>query len=496
MVEQDANRRKVVSCRIVPERGTWVEFSLNATGVMQARLGQSGKMPATWVLRAFFPEAGDDAGLLEMFYGREMRALKLETAGQLVGQRLAGAVMDGESGRERYAAGHELTLEDVHFLLQGGLSEIETLKQVDDLTILNTIAKDSTRTHEQAVMKIYARFRPEEPASYERAVAFLRDRFQDPRRYSLGSVGRFRLNRKLGLDAPGDAMTLRKEDILEAVKYLIAMRHGKGTPDDIDHLGNRLLRPVARLAEDHLRESFLRLRRDIESSLEKVKGGRTPPPRTLCDGRAIQDGVRAFFGRSELSQVVDQINPLAQLAHERRVSALGPGGLSRKRAGFEARDVHPSHYGRLCPIETPEGPNIGLISYLSLYARLDPYGFVTSPFRPVKGGKPSDEIVWLRADEEEGKRIAPAGALSDGAERVVYREAGEFVEGPVADVDYVEVSPRQMVGVSGALIPFLEHDDANRALMGSNMQRQAVPLLAPEKASVITGVESAVAASS
>ena len=512
-VGTDSNERKVYSCRIVPERGTWIEFSIGTRGVLTARLGRSGKVPGTWLLRALLPEAGSDGELLALFYPSETVPLGESVLDALVGRYLAGEILNAETGEVLARAGVPLDVSDLRQLMRGGLTEISVLTHVEDPVILNTLQKDPTHSHEEAVLKIYARFRPGVSVSPKRAVDFLRSRLQDVSRYCLGPVGRFRLNRKLGLGEPADLMTLSKEDVLCAVRYLVGLRQERGEPDDIDHLGNRLLRPVGKLAEVHLREGFLRLRRTIENSMALLKGGTTPSPRMLCDSRAITDALAGFFGRGELSQVVDQTNPLSQLANERRVSALGPGGLNRKRAGFEVRDVHPSHYGRLCPIETPEGPNIGLISYLSLFADVDQYGFLTTPYRRLNGRQTRDKdearppdaasadaapIEYLRADQEGSALVAPASAASGKANghTVLLRQSGDFVEADRDAIDLVDVSPKQLVGVSGSLIPFLEHNDANRALMGSNMQRQAVPLVSPDPPLVFTGMERAVAASS
>jgi DNA-directed RNA polymerase subunit beta len=369
------------------------------------------------------------------------------------------------------------------------------------MLILNSMHEDSgVRSHEDALLKIYSRLRPGNPPQLEKARELFHEKFYDPQRYRLGRVGRFRLNRKFDQDIPEHIQVLQPQDILNSVKYLIDLRNGRGEVDDIDNLGNRRVRTIAELAGEEFRKGLLKLRRTAQERMnleerEKVK------PRELINSKTFSSAVEYFFGRSELSQVVDQANPLSQLTHERRLSALGPGGLNRKRAGFDVRDVHLSHYGRLCPIETPEGANIGLISSLALYSKLDSYGFLTTPYRKVKKGRVTDEISYLRADEELGMVMAPADVIVDDKgniqqERVLARKDGDNVEVPPDEVHYVDVSPKQIIGVSAALIPFLEHDDANRALMGSNMQRQAVPLLIPEVPIVGTGMEKPVSANS
>src|SRR5262249_5088891 len=304
--------------------------------------------------------------------------------------------------------------------------------------------------------------------------------FQDANRYRLGKVGRFRINRKFDQDIPESEMTLRPLDYLNAIRYILRLRANDGHLDDIDHLGNRRLRTIDELATDELRKGFLKLRRTVQERMS-IREQQDMTPRTLINPKSVSAAIEYFFGRGELSQVVDQTNPLAQLTHERRLSALGPGGLNRKRAGFEVRDVHISHYGRICPIETPEGTNIGLISSLSIYAGVDEYGFLITPYRKVQRRKLTDQVEWLRADEESQSHLAPADTPSDGqkvaSDRVIARFGGDFGYVSADQVQYVDISPKQMVGVSAGLIPFLEHDDANRALMGSNMQRQAVPLL-------------------
>jgi DNA-directed RNA polymerase subunit beta len=351
------------------------------------------------------------------------------------------------------------------------------------------------------LLKIYARLRPGNPPQLEKAIELFHEKFFDVNRYRLGRVGRFRINRKFDQDVPDDVMTLRAEDFINAIRYILKLRGNDPSVsvDDIDNLGNRRLRTIDELACDEIRKGFLKLRRTVQERMS-LKDAPEMSPRTLVNPKSVSAAIEYFFGRSELSQVVDQTNPLSTLTHERRLSALGPGGLNRKRAGFEVRDVHISHYGRICPIETPEGTNIGLISSLSIFAQVDDYGFLITPYRVIKAGKVTEEIRWLRADEETNAFLAPAdtpveaGKLAE--ERVLVRNRGDFVHVDAKQVEYMDVAPCQMVGVSAGLIPFLEHDDANRALMGSNMQRQAVPLLVTEPPVVGTGLEKAVAENS
>jgi DNA-directed RNA polymerase subunit beta len=357
-------------------------------------------------------------------------------------------------------------------------------------------------SHQDALIRIYQRLRPGNPAALDKAITLFDEKFKDTNRYRLGRVGRFRINRKLGLSVPETEMTLRADDLVAAIRYILELMDSENESvevDDIDHLGNRRLRTIDELASDELRKGFLKLRRTVQERMS-LKDVAEMTPRSLINPKSISAAIEYFFGRGELSQVVDQTNPLSMLTHERRLSALGPGGLNRKRAGFEVRDVHISHYGRICPIETPEGTNIGLISSLAIYSGVDSYGFLVTPYRKVSKGKLLDDVVWLRADEEHEAYLAPADApVTDGkvhGETIVARHRGDFVLVPADKIEYIDVAPSQMVGVSAGLIPFLEHDDANRALMGSNMQRQAVPLLVAEPPIVATGMERDVATNS
>ena len=400
-------------------------------------------------------------------------------------------------------SGETITTELFDKLLTTQVPHVGVLGKIKDRLILDSFKEDhQTKTHEAALLKIYQRLRPGNPPQLEKAKDLFREKFQDPNRYRLGKVGRFRINRKFEQDIPEEEMVLHALDYLNAIRYVMRLRAGEGHIDDIDHLGNRRVRTIDELAADELRKGFLKLRRTVQERMS-MREEQDMTPRTLINPKSISAAIEYFFGRGELSQVVDQTNPLSQLTHERRLIALGPGGLNRKRAGFDVRDVHISHYGRICPIETPEGTNIGLISHLSIYARVDEYGFLITPYRKIKErklGTGRDDIHWLRADEESEAFLAPADTSTDGEkinlDRIIARFGGDF--GPIGTdkVQYIDISPKQMVGVSAGLIPFLEHDDANRALMGSNMQRQAVPLLVTEPALVSTGMEREVAKNS
>src|SRR5262245_34147846 len=504
VVETEAGERKLHSCRIIPERGSWIEINVTKKDTLGVRIDQSGKFSAITLLRAMDPAFSSDVDILKAFYPTEVVKVHPGKPDNLVNKLACGDVVDPETG--------EVLLDTT--TSTGNIPITEEVAQkicnsgVTSVTILESIKEDNStkgqtgdlimRTHEQALLKIYQRLRPGNPPQLEKARELFREKFGDPNRYRLGRVGRFRVNRKFELDIPEDEMTLRSLDYLNAIRYIIKLRdpESKATVDDIDHLANRRVRTIDELAADELRKGFLKLRRTVQERMS-LREKQDMTPRTLINPKSISAAIEYFFGRGELSQVVDQTNPLSQLTHERRLSALGPGGLNRKRAGFDVRDVHISHYGRICPIETPEGTNIGLISHLSIYARVDDYGFLITPYRAVHKRKMTPEVRWLRADEEALAQLAPADTTTDGSkllsDRVVARHSGDFGYISADNVQYIDISPKQMVGVSAGLIPFLEHDDANRALMGSNMQRQAVPLLVTEPPLVATGLEREVA---
>ncbi len=405
-----------------------------------------------------------------------------------------GPIVDTETGEILVEAGTQLG--DATAKIQAsGLDTVEVISEVADSLVLTTLSDDSCEGHEEALMKIYSRLRPGNPANLDKAKLLFTEKFYDINRYRLGAVGRFRLNRKFNLNVKEDEMSLRPDDFLNTMKYILGLRQGQGDLDDIDHLGNRRLRTIDELAAAEIRKGLLKLRRTVQERMSSKSPEEVGRIADLVNSKSVSSSIEFFFGRGELSQVVDQTNSLSQLTHERRLSALGPGGLNRKRAGFEVRDVHISHYGRVCPIETPEGTNIGLIVSLGIFSKVDQYGFLVTPYRKVKGKKVTNDVVYLRADEEMKAVFAPPSmvdpkthVLLDGL--VLARKNGELTQVDSAEVEYVDVSPKQMVGVSAALIPFLEHDDANRALMGSNMQRQSVPLLVTEVPRVGTGMES------
>ena len=505
----EPGERKQFSCRVIPERGSWIEIVISKRDTLGVRIDQSGKFSAMTFLRAMNPDYGTSANLVKLFYKTEtVKCGRDDAAAYLNGKYAADDIV--------YPANHEkcgeiicelgqlITKSTGEEIRNSTLKTVEVIEAVDnkvDLLALSSILEDPTVTHEDALLRIYQRLRPGNPPQLEKAMELFNEKFFDANRYRLGRVGRFRINRKFDQDIPDTEMTLKAEDIVNSIRYVIKLRGDDPMAhvDDIDNLGNRRLRTIDELAAEEIRKGFLKLRRTVQERMQ-MKDVEEMSPRTLVNPKSVSAAIEYFFGRGELSQVVDQTNPLATLTHERRLSALGPGGLNRKRAGFEVRDVHISHYGRICPIETPEGTNIGLISSLSIFAKVDDYGFLITPYRSVIGRKVSDEVKWLRADEEARVFIAPADTrVEDGKiaeDRVMARFHNDVVWRAATDVHYIDVSPCQMVGVSAGLIPFLEHDDANRALMGSNMQRQGVPLLVAEAPLVGTGLETAVAESS
>jgi DNA-directed RNA polymerase subunit beta len=482
--------------RIIPERGSWIEISVTKKDVLVIRIDQSSKIPATTFLRAMDEKYGKTEDLIRLFYEtKTVKVKKLDPSMWSV-----GPIVDTETGEILVEAGAQLG-DAVASIQASELKEVTVVTNVTDPLILNTLSEDATESHEEALMKIYSRLRPGNPAQADKAKTLFEEKFYDTNRYRLGKVGRFRLNRKFGTDVSLDQMALCSEDFLRTMKYVLGLRNNEGEVDDIDHLGNRRLRTIDELAAGEIRKGLLKLRRTVQERMSMKSPEDITRVADLVNSKSVSSSIDFFFGRGELSQVVDQTNALSQLTHERRLSALGPGGLNRKRAGFEVRDVHLSHYGRVCPIETPEGTNIGLIVSLGLFSKVDEYGFLVTPYRKVKNKKLQDEIVHLRADEEMEAIFAPPSMvdvekqkLRDGL--VLARKESDLTQCDSSEVDYVDVSPRQTVGISAALIPFLEHDDANRALMGSNMQRQAVPLLDTEAPLVGTGMEVEVAANS
>ncbi|HHT9129724.1 MAG TPA: DNA-directed RNA polymerase subunit beta [Candidatus Brocadiaceae bacterium] len=499
-IEEFHTEKRLHSCRIIPERGSWIELEVGKKDILTVRIDQSGKLPAICFLRAISKDYTNDEDIIRLFYETEIVKIKdYASATKLRGRYTVEKVVNPQTGEIVLEAGRQISDTTIKAIVDLEIKKIEVIKKMEDPLILNSLEADFTKSHEDALLKIYARFRPGNPQQVEKAKQLFYDKFFDVKRYRLGSVGRFRLNRKLGHNINEAEMSLQKEDYVEAIRYIIKLRREESgvSIDDIDNLGNRRLRTIDELAGEELRKGFLKLRRTVQERLS-VKDSEQLTPRSLVNSKTIFSAIDYFFSRSELSQVLDQTNPLAQLTHERRLSALGPGGLNRKRAGFEVRDVHVSHYGRVCPIETPEGTNIGLIASLSIYAATDEYGFLITPYRIIDKGKFTEKIMYLRADEEENKLIAPADALvkNKDKESALCRYNGDFLQMGIKDINYMDVSPKQLVGVSASLIPFLEHSDANRALMGSNMQRQAVPLLKTEPPTVATGVERFVAQNS
>ena len=504
--EMEGNERRLHSCRIIPERGSWIELNVTKKESLSVRIDQSGKFSAMTLLRAMSPKLGQDADLIRTFYSSSTEKIvdgrslsKVE--GKIAVSDIVYPASSERAGEIIVESGQRITKNVAEVICTSGVKQVEVMGSVRDPLIFNALTDDNTGSHEEALLRIYQRLRPGNPPQLEKARALFHEKFFDTNRYRLGRVGRFRINRKLKLKIPESEMTLRVEDLISSIKYILRLRANDpdAAVDDIDHLGNRRLRTIDELASDELRKGFLKLRRTVQERMS-LKDVEDMTPRSLINPKSISAAIEYFFGRGELSQVVDQTNPLSMLTHERRLSALGPGGLNRKRAGFEVRDVHISHYGRICPIETPEGTNIGLISSLALYATVDEYGFLITAYRAVKNGKLTEEVVWLRADQEFDAYMAPADApLVNGriqGDNIIARYRADFVTVPVEQVQYMDVSPSQMVGVSAGLIPFLEHDDANRALMGSNMQRQAVPLLVSEPPLVATGMERNVAENS
>jgi len=508
VLEQDTTTdRKLPSCRVIPERGSWIEVNVTKKDALTVRIDQSGKFAATTLLRAMDPKFSTDADLLAAFYETDSIKISSARSASKIDGKIAVDDVVYPSGHERAGeiiveAGHKITKEIAELICAAKVKKVDAMETPKIPLIFNTLADDNTASHEEALLRIYQRLRPGNPPQLEKAKTLFDEKFYDENRYRLGKVGRFRLNRKLDLGVRESEMTLRPDDMIAAIRYLIDLFDPESGAeiDDIDHLGNRRLRTIDELACEELRKGFLKLRRTVQERMS-IKDATDMSPRSLINPKSVSAAIDYFFGRGELSQVVDQTNPLSQLTHERRLSALGPGGLNRKRAGFEVRDVHISHYGRICPIETPEGTNIGLISSLAIYSKVDDYGFLVTPYREIKNGKITDSTVWLRADEESEAYVAPADTeVKDGAlvagPNLIARVHSDFEIVQPEQVDYMDVAPAQMVGVSAGLIPFLEHDDANRALMGSNMQRQAVPLLVAEPPIVATGMEREVARNS
>ena len=539
------------AARIIPYRGSWLDLEFDAKDIVHARIDRRRKIPVTSLLYAL---GMDGEEILRTFYGSiaytkmkdgwrvpydpdRMRGVKTTVdlvdadtgevvveAGKkltvrgarvlaekgvkalkaldedLFGQYIAEDLYDPNTGEIFAEAGDEITAKSLAALVEAGFENLPIL-DIDHINIgpyiRNTLAVDKNSSREEALFDIYRVMRPGEPPTIDTAEAMFHSLFFDSERYDLSAVGRVKMNMRLDLDAEDTVRILRKEDILAVVKALVGLRDGRGEIDDIDHLGNRRVRSVGELMENQYRLGLLRMERAIKERMSSVDID-TVMPQDLINAKPAAAAVREFFGSSQLSQFMDQTNPLSEITHKRRLSALGPGGLTRERAGFEVRDVHPTHYGRICPIETPEGPNIGLINSLATFARVNKYGFIEAPYRRVKDGKVTDEVVYLSAMEETKHYVAQANAVIDANgmladDLVITRHAGDVITTQRERVDFMDVSPKQLVSVAAALIPFLENDDANRALMGSNMQRQAVPLVKSDAPLVGTGMEAVVA---
>jgi DNA-directed RNA polymerase subunit beta len=539
------------AARIIPYRGSWLDIEFDAKDIVHARIDRRRKIPATSILYAL---GMDGEEILSIFYKTitfardrdgwrlpfepdRMKGMKaaldlldadtgevvLEAGKKLTvrtarllaergvkflraqdedlhGQYIAADLYNPATGEIFAEAGDEITAKSLALLIEAGFAELPVL-DIDHVNIgpyiRNTLAVDKNRSREEALFDIYRVMRPGEPPTLETAEAMFHSLFFDPERYDLSAVGRVKMNMRMDLDAADTVRTLRKEDIVAVMRALVDLRDGRGEIDDIDHLGNRRVRSVGELMENQYRLGLLRMERSIKERMSSVDID-TVMPQDLINAKPAAAAVREFFGSSQLSQFMDQTNPLSEITHKRRLSALGPGGLTRERAGFEVRDVHPTHYGRICPIETPEGPNIGLINSLATFARVNKYGFIEAPYRRIKDSRVTDEVVYLSAMEEAKYNVAQANAPVDARrtlteDLVVCRHSGDVVMVPRERVDFMDVSPKQLVSVAAALIPFLENDDANRALMGSNMQRQAVPLVRSDAPLVGTGMEFVVA---
>jgi DNA-directed RNA polymerase subunit beta len=546
-----ASGKLLYSARVIPYRGSWVDLEFDPRDILYVRIDRRRKFHATVLLRALGMTTED---LLNYYYKsdtivfdgrkpglvfnpnhllgakvgadvrdpksndvivkegkkftrpvlRQMEAAKVKQVPiaweDILGRVASHDIVDPHTKEVLVEGNQEITQDKLDLVREKGIHQIEVLF-IDESSVgpflRNTLLQDRIKSPQDAILEIYRRLRPGDPPTVESATNFFNNLFFNPDRYDLSKVGRLKLNHRLKLSVPLEQGTLRKEDILEVVRYLMELKNGNGSVDDIDHLGNRRVRAVGELVENHFRVGLVRMERAIKEkmSLQDIE---TLMPQELINYKPVSAALKEFFGSSQLSQFMDQTNPLSEITHKRRLSALGPGGLTRERAGFEVRDVHPTHYGRVCPIETPEGPNIGLIASLTTYARVNDFGFIETPYREVENGRVTDRIRYLSALEEEDHVIAQANAPIDGrgnftADLVSSRKGGEFVMARPEEVNFMDVSPNQLVSVAASLIPFLENDDANRALMGSNMQRQAVPLLRTEAPFVGTGMEKTVA---
>ncbi len=485
------NGKRMYTARIIPYRGAWLEFEFDLTDTLYALIDRRRKVLATTFLRAI--GVGTDEETLNAFCGVEtIKAQEISDLKGAVGRVLATDLVDPQTHTVLVPRFEKLAKEQLNMIWNSEIRQVKVLKQPVP-EIQKTFEKDRLKSTEDSALDIFRKLRPGDPATVASAQTLLTRLYFDPKRYDLGRVGRYILNRKLGMNRGLEDRVLDLETVTAALKYLLNLKSGQGEVDDIDHLGSRRVRSIGELLQNQFRIALARVDRSVRERMSIYDLG-TTMPHQLVNAKLVSSLVRDFFGRSQLSQFLDQTNPLAELTHKRRLSALGPGGLSRKRAGFEVRDVHYSHYGRICPIETPEGPNIGLIASLSTYARVNPFGFIETPYWLVEKGRVTGTVKYLSADEEDRYIIAQANARVDSNSRfteklISCRYRGDFPLVPADQVQFKDISPKQLVSVAASMIPFLEHDDANRALMGSNMQRQAVPLLFPEPPLIGTGME-------
>ncbi len=492
------NGMSIYSARVIPFRGSWVEFTTDISNVMYVYIDRKKKFPVTTLLRALGYSTDDE--ILKLFNLVEEVDVPKANLKEFLGRKVCSDVFDKKTGEIFISKDQEFTDDLLKKVKKSDVKKMRFLKSdgsPESSVIANTIQKDTSRSDEEALNAIYQQLRSGEAPDLETAKNLLERLFFNEKRYDLGDVGRYRMNAKLGLQVPSSVTTLTKEDIIAIINYLLDLQEGRKTVDDIDHLGNRRVRTVGEQIGQQFNIGLARMARTIRERLG-LRDQEKVTPQDLVNARTITSVINAFFGTNQLSQFMDQTNPLAEITHKRRVSALGPGGLTRERAGFEVRDVHYTHYGRLCPIETPEGPNIGLISSLCIHARVNEFGFIETPYRTSKSGKVSEEIEYLTAEKEDVFTIAQANAVIDEKgrftdEKIKARLQSEYALVKPDEVQYMDVAPNQIVSAAAALIPFLEHDDANRALMGSNMQRQAVPLLKPEAPVVGTGMEEKIA---
>ncbi|MBE0567293.1 MAG: DNA-directed RNA polymerase subunit beta, partial [Krumholzibacteria bacterium] len=504
--ETHPNGRRLFRARIIPYRGSWVEFTTDINNLLYVHIDRKRKQPATMLLRALGFQSSEE--IISLFH--EVETVKIPKAGtkkhQALEEGLEGRILAAEvfrnPGDEKALARAGTVIDALlrEALLGGTIDEIKLVAEGqvtlnEPSLILNTLRKDPSHSQDEALRRFYSLLRPGDPPNEEVARALFERLFFNEKRYDLAEVGRYKMNRRLGLDVDPKTTTLTPADFLAIIREMIGLFLGHNEIDDIDHFGNRRIRSVGELLANQFSVGLSRMARIIKERMNLADKEKPLSPADLVNARTVSAVIQSFFGSSQLSQFMDQTNPLSELTHKRRLSALGPGGLHRDRAGFEVRDVHYTHYGRMCPVETPEGPNIGLIASLATHARINAFGFIESPYRRVEKGVVTRRTDYLTADEEDSVTIAQANAPVDPKgnflrPRVLARWRGEYPMAKPAEIDYMDVSPKQIVSAAASLIPFLEHDDANRALMGSNMMSQAVPLLVPEVPLVSTGMES------